>query len=125
MFTGRIEDEKLNDIYNIADVYVMVSKELKAQGDVEGFGITFLEANACGKPVIGSYSGGIPEAVIDGRTGFLVQPGDAAHLTQRILEIFSNPALARNLGDNGRRRVQEELTWEHIAERLAAQLAEQ
>ena len=118
IFTGHLENDLLKYVYNMADVYIMVSKELKTQGDVEGFGITFLEANACEKPVIGSISGGIPEAVVDGKTGFLVQPGDTGHIAQRVLELFENPSLAHQLGKNGRDRVEQELTWEKIAERL-------
>lgn len=118
LFTGYIEDGKLLQYYNLADVYIMVSRELTDKGDTEGFGITFLEANACAKPVIGSFSGGIPDAVIDGETGFLVDPLDTSKIAGRIIELFDNPALSVQLGRNGRSRIEKELTWEKIAKQI-------
>jgi len=118
LFTGLVPDADLSRYYNLADVYIMVSRELESQGDTEGFGITFLEANACEKPVIGSRSGGIPDAVQDGITGFLVDPLDTREIADRVIQLFKNPELAQRLGRNGRRRIQEELTWEHVTHRL-------
>ena len=118
LFTGLVPDEDLYRYYNLADVYIMVSRELEAQGDTEGFGITFLEANACEKPVIGSRSGGIPDAIQDGVTGYLVDPLNTQEIVDRVIQLFKNPKLAKQLGQNGRRRIQEELTWEHVTHRL-------
>jgi len=61
----------------------MTSREIKTSGEVEGFGIVFLEAGACGKAAIGTLSGGIPEAVIDGVTGILVNPSDVNGVSER------------------------------------------
>jgi len=115
-FSGHIDDHEINSIYNMADVYIMVSKSLKDEEDIEGFGITFLEANACEKPVIGSYAGGIPEAVVHGETGFLVQPDNIDEIAARVIELLSHPRLRQQLGKAGRRRIKKELTWNQIAQ---------
>jgi phosphatidylinositol alpha-1,6-mannosyltransferase len=73
IFIGYIPDEDLPKYYAMCDVFVMPSIEMKEEGEVEGFGIAFLEANACGKPVIGGKSGGVKDAIVDGETGFLVE----------------------------------------------------
>jgi phosphatidylinositol alpha-1,6-mannosyltransferase len=118
LFTGLLSEEDLVRYYNLADVYIMVSRELEASGDTEGFGITFLEANACEKPVIGSFSGGIPDAVEDGVTGFLVDPKDTDIIANRVIQLFRDTRLAEELGRNGRRRIEESLTWERITQKL-------
>lgn len=117
-FTGFINDEDLNDYYSMADVYIMVSRVLKANNDSEGFGITFLEANACLTPVIGSYSGGIPDAIEDGVNGYLVQPDDKEAVADRILTIFRNPDLKKKLGISGLSRIQTGFTWEILTQRM-------
>ena len=60
----------------MCDIFLMTSLPTDSDGDSEGFGITFLEANACGKPVIGTDVGGISDAIIDGFNGFLIKPND-------------------------------------------------
>ena len=118
LFTGMVDSADLVRYYNLADVYIMVSRELEETGDTEGFGITFLEANGCAKPVIGSFSGGIPDAIMDGKTGFLVDPLDIDAIANRVIQLFSNPELASKMGKNGRQRIQQELTWKHITQRI-------
>jgi len=113
---GRVEYDSLIDYYNLADVFVMPSKtELP---DVEGFGIVFLEANACSKPVIGSNSGGIPSAIKHGYNGLIVKENDIEGLTKAIIEILKNNQLATELGKNGLEFVREKANWEYIAIRL-------
>jgi phosphatidyl-myo-inositol dimannoside synthase len=72
----------------------------------EGFGLVYLEAMACGKPVIGGAHGGAPEVIEDGKTGYLVQHGDAAQLATSLEALLSDPALAREMGARGQERVQ-------------------
>jgi starch synthase len=83
----------------------------------EPLGIVNLEAMACATAVVASAVGGIPEVVVDGETGFLVPPGDAAAIAARVNELVRDPALARRLGEAGRRRAVERFGWRAAAER--------
>ncbi len=119
-FLGRLSDEELPLYYNACDLFVMPSRS--DAPNVEGFGIVFLEANACGKPVIGADTGGIPDAIRDGETGLLVPPDDPRALFNAILRIFRDPVFARRLGEQGRDRVVREATWDHVAGRIFASM---
>jgi phosphatidylinositol alpha-1,6-mannosyltransferase len=85
--------------------------------DTEGFGIGFLEASACGKPAIGGRAGGAPEAVVDGQTGFLVDPSNTADLGDAIFRLYSDRDLALRLGLEGKHRVEREFTWDRLTEK--------
>lgn len=113
LFQDQVPQVELVELYSVCDVFVMVSKELPYE--IEGFGITLLEANACGKPVIGGRSGGIPEAVIHGETGLLVDPNDPQAVFEAIVRLFTDDFYAKRLGERGRRRVVEELNWRATA----------
>ena len=123
-FLGYVPAGDLPLLYNLADVYAMPSRELREAGDTEGFGITYLEANACGTPVIGGRSGGVGDAIADGETGFLVDPENPRELAEKLVALLSNRNLREKLGRQGRRRVEQNFTWKRIAERLLAQLEE-
>jgi phosphatidylinositol alpha-1,6-mannosyltransferase len=118
IFTDGIVKQNLKKFYSLSDVYVMVSKEIPDKGDSEGFGITFLEANACERPVIGSYSGGIPDAIEKDKSGFLVSPDDEEMLAEKILSLFRNPDLGFKIGRYGCQRVEQYFTWQKITKRL-------
>ena len=118
LFYGYCETDEIPLFYNLCDVYAMISRTLEQAGDVEGFGITYLEANACGKPVIGGDSGGVPDAVAHGETGFLVRPDDADAISDHLVTLLSDSNLAGTLGRQGRERVIQQFTWERIAETL-------
>jgi phosphatidylinositol alpha-1,6-mannosyltransferase len=120
IFAGFIPQQELVAHYNLADVYIMPSREIPAAGSVEGFGITFLEANACGIPVIGGRSGGIPDAIVDGQTGLLVDPGSPDEIAAAAVRLLNDQDFAEQLGHNGRQRVLQTLQWRHIAERFVA-----
>ena len=117
IFVGYVPDEQLLDHYSLADVYIMASREISAGGDVEGFGITFLEAGACGLPVIGGRSGGVPDAILEGQTGLLVDPEDSRDIAGALIQILSHDDLARRMGERGRQRVVQAYQWRHMAER--------
>lgn len=121
-FTGWITHNKqeMNRFYNLADVVIMTPRTDPIQ--VEAFGIIYLEANACGKPVIGSRSGGISDAVIDGETGLLVEEDDSGQLAEAIVRLLNNPDLAHRLGEQGRKRVVNELNWNVIAPRIYSKM---
>lgn len=114
-------DAALIDWYRAADVFALLPRELP-DGDVEGFGMVYLEANACGKPVVGTRSGGVPDAVVDGVTGVLVPPHDPHAAAQAIIALLTNRTLAERLGTNGRRRALQDFSPTAFGERLRAAL---
>ena len=115
-FTGRRQRNELRRYYCAADVFVTTPW-------YEPFGITPLEAMACGTPVVGSAVGGIQYTVMQGVTGFLVPAHDPAALAERLAALQANPALARALGRAGIRRARSMFTWERVALQLAAALS--
>jgi len=102
----------LNRLYNTCDVLVMPNREVGSR--VEGFGIVFLEANACKKPVIGGRSGSAGDAIVSGETGFLVNPNDASQIEERIVLLLNNPHIAERMGERGFQRIRNGLTWDKI-----------
>lgn len=120
VFTGYVPAADVPRWYALADVFAMLSRE---EGrSFEGFGLSYLEANACGKPVVAGRSGGVLDAVDEGRTGFLVDPLDERAAAEKLCLLLGDPALARTMGEAGRRRVLEGFTWDHVARRLLAEL---
>ncbi|WP_235538460.1 glycosyltransferase family 1 protein [Pelomonas sp. Root1444] len=121
VFVGRRDRHELHDYYQAADVFVTTPW-------YEPFGITPLEAMACGTPVIGAAVGGIQHTVVDGLTGFLVPPHDPETLAQRLDDLRCIPELGRAMGRAGLARVKREFTWDSVAVKLArvyAQVAQQ
>jgi len=125
IFAGFVSEEEVPKYYQICDIFVMPVRELTHQGDVEGFGIVFLEANACGKPVIGSRSGGVEDAVLDNGTGILIDPENREQLIEAISKLLENKELALELGRRGKERVHTELTWENSAAKIVHQMSQQ
>ena len=112
-FVGRRQPDELHLWYAAADVAVTTPW-------YEPFGLTPLEAMACGAPVIGSRVGGIAFTVADGETGFLVPPRDPEALCARLTEILRDPARRIRMGAAGRTRVLGSFTWQQVAMRTAA-----
>ncbi len=117
VFTGRRDRAQLRDWYVCADAFVTTPW-------YEPFGITPLEAMACGTPVVGSAVGGIRHTVVDGVTGFHVPPNDPPALADRLTRLHAAPLLAAGMGRAGVRRVHASFTWEQVARRLAEVYAE-
>ncbi len=112
VFAGHVSDEDLPTFYACCDVFVMPSRALPGRDGIEGFGAVFLEAAACGKPVIAGRSGGIADAVVEGATGILVQPTDVKQLASVLTNLLLNPDEATRLGRNGRQRAEAvEAAW--------------
>lgn len=101
-FLGRVSDDDLPAVYRSGDVFAMVCRERWAGLEAEGFGIVFLEAAACGLPSVAGRSGGSHEAVVDEKTGFVVDPGDVMLLAQTLERLVLNPGLRVRLGTSAR-----------------------
>jgi len=115
-FLSEVPSETLPALYQVSNVLVMPSRQIGP--DVEGFGIVYLEANLFSKPVIGGRSGGISEAVIDGKTGLLVNPNSVEDLTEAINKILTNPSYAERLGMQGMERVINQFDWKVQTEKI-------
>ena len=116
-FCGFVPDEELPDYYRLCDVYVMPNREIFDSTDsIEGFGISFVEASACAKPVIGGKSGGALESVADGYSGLLVNPDSVDEFTDSVLKILNDDEYRIRLGKQGRKRVEEQMNWRSRAQ---------
>ncbi len=113
---SAVSDEEREELYATSSVFVMPSRQIG--GDVEGFGTVFLEANAYGLPVIGGDCGGIPEAVIEGETGLLVNPESPEDIAAAISKLIDDPDLAQRLGTAGKARVEREFRWKDRVEEI-------
>jgi glycosyltransferase involved in cell wall biosynthesis len=120
-FVGPVADQELPALLRSAEVLVIPSVHLTCYGRYvetsELLSLTAIEAMASGTPVVASRIGGIPEILRDGETGFLVEPGDAKALHDRLAELLRNRELRRRMGANGRDLVLERFTWEACADR--------
>ncbi len=122
-FTGPVPWEELPAYYDAGDVFAMPCRTRRRGLDVEGLGIVYLEASATGLPVIGGDSGGAPDAIINGETGYVVPGRDATGVAQRIIELLSDPAGAAAMGEKGMAWVEREWRWSLVARRLTEILA--
>ncbi len=122
-FTGEVPWELLPSYYRAGDVFAMPCRTRRAGLDVEGLGMVYLEASACGLPVVAGNSGGAPEAVQDGRTGLVVRdPRSPQEVAQRVVELLTDPQRAAAMGVAGREWVVRDWRWELLAARLGALL---
>lgn len=130
VFAGAQQGEALVDLYNACNVFVMPSAEVRFSSpgtgrwgnDAETFGIAFLEAGACGRPVVGGRSGGVADAVADGETGYLVDPGSVDQLQAAVASLLEDPSKAGRMGEQGRERAIKEFAWEKVAARFDVRL---
>lgn len=123
IFLGNISDDSKIALYKMADLFIMTPRELK-DGDVEGFGIVYLEANLYGKAVIGSNSGGISDAIEHEVSGLLVDSVDFENVAHNIDKLLSDTDLLELLGVKGRQRVLSEFNWNYLATKFCNLLNE-
>ena len=117
-FTGAKPWAELPPYFAAGDVFAMPTRTRKAGFEVEGLGIVYLEASATGLPVVAGDSGGAPDAVQEGRTGYVVDGRSVSAIAARLSELLLDTALAAELGRNGRQWVEERWRWDDLALRL-------
>ena len=110
-FVGRVSIEELPKYYCLCDVMVLPNIEL-SDGDTEGFGMVFLEANACAKPVVGGKTGGTGDAVIHRRTGLLVDNSDE-ELINALYILLTDKKYSERIGNTGKKRVLSSFKWDN------------
>ncbi|MFF3497623.1 glycosyltransferase family 4 protein [Streptomyces sp. NPDC003247] len=117
-FTGAVPWSELPAHYGAGDVFAMPCRTRRGGLDVEGLGIVYLEASATGLPVVAGDSGGAPDAVLDGETGWVVRGGSPQETAERIVVLLGDAELRRRMGERGRQWVEERWRWDLLAERL-------
>ena len=122
-FIGRINYAELPKYICLGDIFAMPSRSRFFGLEVEGLGIVYLEASACGLPVVGGKSGGAPDAVLVGETGVVVDGTNPSEIAEACIELLNNPELCALMGANGRAWIIENWRWEIWATRYAALLA--
>ena len=117
-FLGEVSRPDLARFYRSLDVFVMASREDARTGHVEGFGIVYLEAATYGVPSVGTRTGGIPEAIIEGKTGLLVEPESPQAVAAAVAELLGNPAKRADMGRAARERALNDFTWDRQVDRV-------
>ncbi len=117
-FTGSVPWSDLPAHYGAGDVFAMPCRTRRGGLDVEGLGIVYLEASATGLPVVAGDSGGAPDAVLDGETGWVV-PGDSPPETaDRITTLLADEELRQRMGERGREWIEQKWRWDLLADEL-------
>jgi phosphatidylinositol alpha-1,6-mannosyltransferase len=114
-FAGFVDAKDLPDFYATADVFAMPSKHMEKKGGTEGFPLVFLEANAAGKPVIGSNAGGSPDAIKDGETGFIADT--SYDIKRKITKLKDNEGLRKDMEKNAVEWAREH-KWPKIVDKI-------
>jgi phosphatidylinositol alpha-1,6-mannosyltransferase len=122
-FTGPVPEADLPGYYAAADIFAMPCRTRRGGLDVEGLGIVYLEASAAGLPVIGGDSGGAPDAIEPGESGYVVPGRDLDALVSRLTALLADPAAAAAMGEKGQAWVHREWRWDLVAARLEHILA--
>ncbi|NKI41453.1 glycosyltransferase family 4 protein [Streptomyces physcomitrii] len=117
-FTGAVPWAELPAHYGAGDVFAMPCRTRRGGLDVEGLGIVYLEASATGLPVVAGDSGGAPDAVLDGETGWVVRGGSVEETAERVGMLLADPELRERMGRRGREWVEEKWRWDLLADRL-------
>ncbi|MEU6994860.1 glycosyltransferase family 4 protein [Streptomyces sp. NPDC046465] len=117
-FTGAVPWEELPAHYGAGDVFAMPCRTRRGGLDVEGLGIVYLEASATGLPVVAGDSGGAPDAVLDGETGWVVRGGVPEEAADRIVALLGDAELRARMGERGRAWVESRWRWDLLATHL-------
>ncbi|MFJ5838681.1 glycosyltransferase family 4 protein [Streptomyces shenzhenensis] len=117
-FTGAVPWSELPAHYGAGDVFAMPCRTRRGGLDVEGLGIVYLEASATGLPVVAGDSGGAPDAVLDGETGWVVRGGDPDEAAERIITLLGDPELRHRMGERGRAWIEETWRWDQLSQNL-------
>jgi phosphatidylinositol alpha-1,6-mannosyltransferase len=115
-FIGRVQYAELPEYICAGDIFAMPSRSRLAGLEVEGLGIVYLEASACGLPVIGGVSGGAPDAVLEGKTGFSVDGTSSSEIADAVIRLLNDSDLSARLGAHGRQWIVDQWRWELWAE---------
>lgn len=121
-FVGRVPFSQLPSYFRCGDIFAMPSRSRLGGLEVEGLGIVYLEASACGLPVIAGNSGGAPDAVVDGVTGIIVDGTNINDIAGAIVRILTNPAKSKSMGNAGNEWVNANWSWEVWSARFKALL---
>jgi phosphatidyl-myo-inositol dimannoside synthase len=123
-FLGRVTDDDLRTLHRCGDVFAMLCRNRWGGLEQEGFGIVFVEAAASGTPQLAGRSGGSHEAVVDGVTGFVVDPTSVDQATDALASLLDDPTQRAAFAVSGRERCARELSYDVLAQRLTTTLAE-
>ncbi len=119
-FIGKKSNEVRDMLFHTCDIFVQPN--IKIPGDMEGFGISVIEAVYAGIPVIAANLEGLKDAIKDNRNGFLVETGDIEGYVKKINELLSDDAYRQNFGQQARRYILDNLTWEKISKRYLEEI---
>ena len=117
-FIGRIQYTDLPGYICVGDIFAMPSRSRFAGLEVEGLGIVYLEASACGVPVLAGKSGGAPDSVLDGKTGLLVNGRNHHDVGAALIKLLSDQPLRQKMGADGRVWMEQLWSWEGIGARF-------
>jgi phosphatidylinositol alpha-1,6-mannosyltransferase len=121
-FAGSLAWPELPAYFAAGDVFAMPCRTRRGGLDVEGLGIVYLEASASGRPVVAGDSGGAPDAVLDGETGYVVPGRSLSAVANRLSTLLLDPVLAKRMGKRGRQWIEERWCWDDAIARLRALL---
>ncbi|MCF6276478.1 MAG: glycosyltransferase family 4 protein [Candidatus Magasanikbacteria bacterium] len=111
-YLGDVPNGELQKYYNLADLFLLLTHKDKENNLEEGFGLVFLEAGAVGLPSVAGISGGVQEAVINNKTGFVVDAYDGISVKSAVIRLLQDEELSKSFGENAKNRVAQEFVWE-------------
>ena len=117
-FLGRARYQELPRLISLGEIFAMPSRSRFGGLEIEGLGIVYLEASACGLPIVGGIAGGAPDALIEGETGFAVDGRSASEVARAIMAFLDDPARAKAMGERGRAWIKQEWEWQHWSAEL-------
>ena len=117
-FVGRVQYDELPRFICVGEIFAMPSRSRLAGLEVEGLGIVYLEASACGLPVVGGRSGGAPDALLEGETGYAVDGLKPVDVAAAVIKLLNDPDSAAAMGRRGREWIIQEWEWQHWSSRF-------